>query len=120
MNKQVLTYVQEKSQDLIAAPSVCPEAKQAAKDWLAAVGTANEAEQTKKYVAELEEDIIPIDGLISFAKSDEAKKIFGGEEGAKKVEAHAEKIKAEGAVYCDCPACSAVAAILAKKDELLK
>ena len=119
MNKEVLTYVQEKSQDLIKAPSVCPEAKQAAKDWLAAVGTANESEQTKKYVAELEEDIIPIDGLISFTQSKAGEKLFGPER-AKQLEAHAKEIKAQGAKYCDCPACSAVAAILAKKDELLK
>lgn len=118
MDKQTLTYVQEKSQDLIKAPSVCPEAKQAAKDWLASVGTANEQAQTKKYLAELQEDIIPIDGLISFTKSEAGKKLFG-EDRAKKLEAHAEDIKAKGAKYCDCPACSDVAAILAKKDELL-
>ena len=32
---------------------------------------------------------------------------------------HARQIKAEGAKYCDCPACAAVEAILAKKEELL-
>ena len=33
---------------------------------------------------------------------------------------HAQEIKKNGAKYCDCPACTACAAILAKKAELLK
>ena len=37
--------------------------KAAAESWLAAVGTDREAEETKNYVAELEEDIMPIDTL---------------------------------------------------------
>ena len=45
-------------------------------------------------------------------------KVFG--ERAKDVLAHAESIKAAGAKFCDCPACTAVAAILTKKDEMLK
>ena len=64
------------------------------------------------------EDIMPIDTLIAFAESDAGAKVFG-EEHAKEVAAHAKEIKEAGAVYCDCPACSAAAAILAKKDELL-
>jgi len=32
--------------------------------------------------------------------------------------AHAKEIKAKGAKYCDCPACTACAAILAKKAEM--
>ena len=36
-----------------------------------------------------------------------------------KAEAVVEEIKAAGAKYCDCPACAACEAILAKKDEIL-
>ena len=38
---------------------------------------------------------------------------------AKNVLAHAQDIKAKGAKYCDCPACKAVADILAKKEQML-
>ena len=58
-----------------------------------------------------------IDGLIAFAGSEDGKKIFGAEKAAG-IEAHAKKIKAEGARFCDCPACTAVAAILTDKEDL--
>ena len=95
MSKETLEYVVAKAKELIAAPSCSAEAKEAAQAWIAAVGTDKQAEETKKFIAEMEEDIIPIDGLIAFAESD------------------------AGAKYCDCPACAAVEAILSKKEELL-
>ena len=113
MEKQLLEEVIKETKNLIAAPSCCQEAKEAANAWLDAVGTENEEAETKKYIAELEEDIIPIDGLIAFAGSEAGAGVFGAEK-AKEVEAHAKEIKAAGAKYCDCPACSAVEAILSK------
>lgn len=118
MNKEVLDYVIEKTHDLMNAFSCSVEAKAAAQSWLDAVGTEQEAEETKKYVEELEADIVTVDNLIRFAESDGGAQVFGAE--AKNVAAHAREIKAAGAVYCDCPACVAVEAILQKKDELLK
>lgn len=118
MNKEVLAYVTEKTHNLMEAPSCSREARAAAEAWLAAVGTDREAEETKRYIAELEADIMPIDGLIAFAESDHGKAVFG-EEAARGAAAHAKEIKANGAKYCDCPACAAAEAILAKKDELL-
>ncbi len=41
------------------------------------------------------------------------------EEAAKGIAAHAMEIKEKGALYCDCPACAAVEAILKKKELLL-
>lgn len=41
-----------------------------------------------------------------------------GEDGVKNFLAHAEQRKAAGEKLCDCPACSACAEILSKKDEL--
>ncbi|RGZ99471.1 molecular chaperone Hsp90 [Dorea formicigenerans] len=119
MSKETLEFIQEKAKELIAAPSCSAEAKEAAQAWLAAVGTDKQAEETKKFIAEMEEDIIPIDGLIAFAESDAGAKVFGGAEKAKSVAEHGKEIKAAGAKYCDCPACAAVEAILSKKDELL-
>lgn len=60
-----------------------------------------------------------IDGLIGFASSDAGIKYFG-EDTAKGIVAHGKEIKAAGAKYCDCPACAAVAAILEKKEDMLK
>ena len=100
------------------SPEKCRRLTRAAQAWLDAVGTENEAEQTKKYISELEEDIVTVDDLISLAESEMGAKIFGAEK-AKEVAAHGKEIKAAGAVYCDCPACAAVEKILAKKDEML-
>lgn len=117
MDKEILNDVVAKTQDLINSPTCCSEAKAAAQAWLDAVGTENEAAETKKYIEELEADIIPIDGLISFAESEQGTQVFGAD--AKNVAAHAKEIKAAGAKYCDCPACAAVEAILQKKEMLL-
>ena len=76
MSKETLEYVVAKAKELIAAPSCSAEAKEAAQAWIAAVGTDKQAEETKKFIAEMEEDIIPIDGLIAFAESDAGANVF--------------------------------------------
>lgn len=119
MEKDVLQFAVEKTHELINAATCSSEAKAAAQSWLAAIGTETEAAETQKYIAELEEDAMPIDGLISFAESENGAQVFGADT-AKNVAAHAREIKAAGAKYCDCPACAAAAAILEKKDSLLK
>ena len=119
MKREGVDCVVEKTNDLINAASCSQEAKDAANAWLAAVGTDKEAEATKAYIAELEEDIMPVDGLIAFAESEMGAKVFGGEDAAKGVAAHGREIKAAGGKYCDCPACAAVEAILDKKDEMI-
>lgn len=77
MTQETLDFVKEKTVALIAAHSCSAEAKAAAEKWLAAVGTAKEAEVTKAYIAELESDIMPIDGLIAFAGSEAGVGVFG-------------------------------------------
>lgn len=119
MNKEVLNSVIEKTKEMMNAPSCSSEAKAAAQVWLDSLGTAQEAAETKKYFAELEADIMPIDGLIGFAESEAGAKAFGAEK-AKSVAAHANEIKLAGAKYCDCPACAAAEAILNKKEQLLE
>lgn len=118
MEREVLTFVEEKSRELIASSTCYAGLKDAAQAWLDAVGTDKEAEETKKYVTELEADIMPVDGLIAFAESEAGAQVFGPEK-TKEVAAHGKKIKAEGAKYCDCPACAAAEAILSKKDQML-
>lgn len=111
--------IQELTADLLAAPSACKEIKEAAQNYLDAVGKDTETEAAKAYVAELEADIMPIDGLIAFAESDMGAKVFGAD-GAKNVLIHAKERKEAGEKYCDCPACAACEALLNKKDEILK
>lgn len=118
MNETVKAFVKEQAALLVGADSCCPEAKAAAQNWLAAFGTDKEQEASKNLIAELEEDIMPIDQLIDFAQSEAAIEIFGAEM-AKEAAVHGKEIKAAGAIYCDCPACNAAAAILGKKAELL-
>ena len=119
MEKQVLDYVTEKTHALTDAFSCSKEAKAAAEKWLNSIGTDAEAEETKKYIAELEADIMPLDQLIAFAGSEQGKAYFGADQAAGIV-AHAQELKAAGAKYCDCPACQAVEAIMEKKKEMLK
>lgn len=119
MSENAKEYVVQKVNELLNAASCCAEAKEAAQNWLDALGTDQEAKQAKNLIAELEEDIMPIDGLIGFAESEAGAQVFG-EEKAKQVAAHAKEIKAAGAKYCDCPACAAVEAILKKKEDILK
>ena len=102
--------IQELTADLLAAPSACKEIKEAAQNYLDAVGKEGEAEAAKAYVAELEADIMPIDGLIAFAESDMGAKVFGAD-GVKNVLIHAKERK---------EACAACEALLNKKDEILK
>ena len=118
MDKEVLQYVSMKTKELIDSPTCSSEAKEAAQSWLDAVGTDKEQAQTLLYIQELEEDIMPIDNLIGFAESEQGKVYFGPK--AAEIAAHAKEIKANGAKYCDCPACAAVEAILEKKGDMVK
>ena len=118
MEKEILTFVQENTHDLMNAASCYAGFKEAAQAWLDAVGTDKEAEMTKKYIEELEADIMPVDGLIAFAESEAGAQVFGPEK-TKEVAAHGKEIKAAGAKYCDCPACAAAEAILSKKEQML-
>ena len=60
MDKKVLDYVVEKTKELMGTATCSAEAKAAAQAWLDAVGTAAEAGETKKYIAELEGDIMTL------------------------------------------------------------
>ena len=115
MDKQTLN---EKIKSMAAAYSCCPELKAAVQAYFDAAGTADEKSATKNLIAEIEDDITPIDNLVAFAHSQHAVEIFGAE-GAKNFAAHADELKASGAKYCDCPACKPGLEILANKEILL-
>ena len=109
MKQELMNAITEKTKELMNSVTCSAEARAAAQTWLDAVGTQRIEEVTQAYMKELEEDIVTIQG----------KQIFG-EEKAVQVAEHAKEIKQQGALYCDCPACTAAAYILEKKDELLK
>lgn len=97
----------------------CDELKEAAQAWLNAIGTDKEKETGRKYVFELQDSIVPVDEMLEFLPTDEAKAKFG-EETAKELYEHAKELKTQGAANCDCPACTAASAVLEVKDEILK
>ncbi len=96
---------------VLSAVSACPEFKEAAQSFINAFGTEKEAEAEKNLVAQAEDGICGIDDVLGFFGSSAAETLFGAL-GAKEKLAHAQEIKAQGAVYCDCPACKAAKAIL--------
>ena len=68
-------------------------------------------QKIRDHVAEKTNDLIK-------AESPDAVR-YCGKDGAKELAAHAHSLKADGTEYCDCPACTAAAAILVKKKEML-
>jgi len=103
------------AKEMIAAPSCCAPLKVKAQAW---IDNPDDKVIAKEFVAELEADITPIDGLVAFAHSQHAVQIFG-EEGAKKFAAHADELKAGGAKYCDCGACTPALKLLQSKEVIL-
>lgn len=96
----------------------CDELKEAAQAWLDSIGTDKEKEAGKKYVLELQDSIVTVDGMLAFLPTDEAKAKFG-EETANKFYEHAKNLKAQGVANCDCPACTAASAVLELKNGIL-
>lgn len=115
MDKQTVI---EKVKAKAAAPNCYPKLKTVSATYLDAVGTADEKVAAQNLIAEIEADIMPIDGLVAFAHSERAVEIFGAE-GAKNFAAHADALKASGAKYCDYPACSPAAEVLDNKKFIL-
>ena len=106
-----------KIRELVAAPTVCDEAKAAGEAYLKAVGTADEKASAKALIDELKEDVGTIDSCIAFYKSDIGKQIYGDTVPAQI--AAAEKAKAAGERYCMCPACQAGGPILDNAEAIL-
>jgi len=116
MDKQTLI---EKVEAMAAAPSCCASLKAKVAAYVDALGTPGEKVAAQNLIAEIEEDITPIDSLVAFAHSEMAVQKFGAE-GAKNFAAHADELKASGAKYCNCSACTLGLEILDHKDVLLK
>ena len=115
MDKKTLI---EKVKKLNAARTCCPDLKRAVQKYLISLGKHTEKEAAENLIAEIEKDIMPIDKLVTFARSARAIQIFG-KDAAKKFSTHVEKLYASGAKHCDCQACVIAAEILEHKEILL-
>ena len=95
----------DETRQLIAVEWARPELKAAAQAWLDTMndGTAN-AEPAKAYVKALDESICTVEELAAMPQFAE----------------HAAELKAKGALFCDCAACTLAADILSKKEYLAK
>ena len=117
--KKIRDDLKRKVEQLVELPGCCAELKAAAQNWLDTYGDTNANQAASAaFIKELEEDILPVDDCIAFLGSDHANQLFGDK--AEGMLAHMKQIKAEGAVHCDCPACSLASEILEKKDFLNK
>ncbi len=115
MDKQELI---KRIKAMSAAKTCCPDLKRAVQNYLIALGKPGEKIAAKNLIAEIEENIMPIEELATFARSARAIQILG-KEGAKKLLAHVDELEKIGAKYCDCPACTHAAEILKHKEILL-
>ena len=95
----------EETRQLIAVEWARPELKAAAQAWLDTMedGEAN-AEAARAYGKALEDSICTVDELAAVPQFAE----------------HAAELKAKGALFCDCEACTIAADLLSKKEYLAK
>lgn len=107
----------EKVKDMAVTPTCCPVLRQAAKTYLSALTAEKNA--AKNLLKEIEADISDINHLVAFSHSDRAVEKFGAER-AKIFAANADALKASGAKFCNCFACTTAREILAEKNVLLE
>ena len=119
MEEIIMTHTQltQLVQALLDAPTSNETVKEFAQSWINAEGTPKQEELTKQLVSVAEQNIALIDETIGFAGSELATQILG-EEGAANLLQHAKEIKAQGAEFCDCPACVAAKNIIDLKAEI--
>lgn len=108
----------EQAKNLINAPTCYPPLKEIAEKWINSIDTAEEFEVACEFICELKEDIRPIDNLIEFATSEDAKESLG-EESAKALAEHVVDIEINGGKFCDCSACEAAGKILEFQERIL-
>ena len=113
MDKELFDYTAQKVEELLAAPSSSKATLDAAQAWKDAIASGADVDAaTTTLLDAIDQHQTTIDELIAFASG--AAKDLMGEEVAAGMLAHAKEIKAQGAKYCDCAACTAAHALLAK------
>ncbi len=111
MNKETIELIRAEALKLLAAPSASAAAKEAAEKWIAAADTDAVEAASAEFKKVLMASIATVDELIAFAGSSACEEMMG-KETAVGLLAHGKEIKAQGADFCDCPACSACYAII--------
>lgn len=115
MNANLIELIRAEAQKLLAAPSASAAAKEAAEKWLAAADKGDVEAASAEFKKVLMASIATVDELITFAGSKACEDMMG-KETAEGLLAHGKDIKAHGAIFCDCPACSACYAIIEALD----
>lgn len=103
--------------DMIAFPGCYEGLKTLGQQWLDADGTEKKT-LAPTLIAAAKECIQPIDNVINFMGSPAGEKAMGADV-AKHIHDHAVEIKAQGAVYCDCPACTGCKALIDNEQAIL-
>lgn len=106
----------EKVKDMAVTPTCCPVLRHAAKAYLSALTAEKTA--AKNLLAEIEEDISDIDHLVEYLHSDQAVDKLGTER-AKIFASSADALKASGAKFCNCFACTTGREVLKHREVLL-
>ena len=113
MDKELFDYTAAKVEELLAAPSSSKTTRDAAQGWKDAVAAGKDVDEaTKALLDAIDAHHTTVDELIAFASG--AAKELMGEDVAAGMLAHGQQIKAAGAKYCDCAACTATHELLAK------
>jgi hypothetical protein len=113
MDKELFDYTAAKVEELLAAPSSSKTTRDAAQGWKDAVAAGKDVDEaTKALLDAIDAHHTTVDELIAFASG--AAKDLMGEDVAAGMLAHGQQIKAAGAKYCDCAACTATHELLAK------
>lgn len=115
MDKQTLI---DKIKELAASPSCCEELKLAVQYYLDALDKPHEKSAAENLIKVTKASVTPIELLVIWAHSNSTIEKFGAEL-AKKFAAHADALKASGAKYCNCSACTLGLEVLDHKDVLL-
>lgn len=108
----------EKLRAIAESPSCCDELEEMIKKYFAALGTPKEKAMAESLIDELKADVVPIELLVINAHSNRFIEMLGAEK-AKLFATNADALKARGAKYCNCLACTVALEVLEHKDLLL-
>lgn len=115
MDKQTLL---KKIWDMAFSPSCHPDLREVTRNYFSLLGSPQEKDAAQDFIAELKACVVKVEELLIFAHSNSAIEMFGSER-AKIFAANADALKAKGAKYCNCRACTYGLEILEHTDILL-
>ena len=92
--------------------------KEAAEEWLKAVGTDAEDAAKEKLIPMLKNGVATVDEMLEKFGAEDAKEKFG--DMGEQILAYAKQLQAEGKKYCNCPACTKAKEILEELGDKLE